>query len=139
MFDGDVAEGAVTGHDAEFFPVALGMGGEPMGREGVGGLGDLLVAGAGVEPNDQRIIGLQPLITSLASQSNHPVSIAITQMNDQERLPISNFDQIVGKGIEGECNGSFIKIGKATFVDYPIHLQNENASAYATINEEPAG
>jgi len=75
----------------------------------------------------------------LASQSNHPVNIAICKIAQKSNTPIFDFEQHTGKGIEGKIQDQYMKIGKATYVNYPIGLQNENATAYATINNQPVG
>jgi len=78
------------------------------------------------------------LIASLANQSNHPISVALTKLSSTF-FEVSSFKQIEGKGIRGLVNDKFIEIGSATFLKYPIHQQNENAAVYIKINSKPAG
>ena len=80
-----------------------------------------------------------PDIALLASHSKHPISIAIEKTAIKSLKEVVDFEQITGKGVAGRINGQLIKIGKATYVDYPITEQNENASAYVTIDNLPAG
>lgn len=59
------------------------------------------------------------LVYAVTSQSTHPVSSRIAQYLKQldQRLKVSNFEEVQGNGIQGEVNGQTIKLGKASFVN----------------------
>lgn len=58
----------------------------------------------------------QSAIYSLAAQSNHPVSRQVAAcFAEREKMPVTNFKEIPGKGVTGEINGVEIKIGSPGF------------------------
>ncbi len=67
-------------------------------------------------------------IKTLLRASNHPLSRRLyDHLPDTRLLPLYNFKEITGKGIEGTIDGFFIKIGSASFVGHSIFssLQTE--------------
>lgn len=57
------------------------------------------------------------MIFSLTNQSNHILSKTINQYLSTVELPVSDFKEFVGKGIEALINGKIVKIGSASFVE----------------------
>lgn len=67
-------------------------------------------------------------IKTLLRGSNHPLSRRLYEHLPPARLlPLDDFKEITGKGIEGSVDGFFIKIGSASFVGHSIFssLQTE--------------
>lgn len=56
------------------------------------------------------------LVTSLASQSAHPHSRVIASSSSVKYHEVTDFVEILGKGISGMVNGLQVKIGSADFV-----------------------
>jgi Cu+-exporting ATPase len=69
------------------------------------------------------------MLRSLASQSNHPLSRLIVQTLPSSRaLPVKDFREVKGAGIEGLVNNSKVMIGSASFVNIPDEVQNYGGS-----------
>ena len=82
-------------------------------------------------------------IVVLASSSTHPLSKAVVSFlfNDytQEDSILTDFNEISGKGIEGNIDGKNIRIGAARFV-HPDAVKEENESAsHVSIDREYIG
>ncbi|WP_196889697.1 heavy metal translocating P-type ATPase [Aureivirga sp. CE67] len=79
-------------------------------------------------------------IKRLVRSSNHPLSRALydfIEENTTEKSIVA-FEEIVGKGIQGEVDGDFYKIGSASFVD--AEKDNSfNTSIYISINNKVKG
>jgi Cu+-exporting ATPase len=92
----------------------------------------------GVELNSEQ----QQMIMSLASQSNHPLSKAITSYlatrNVISLTAVSNFNEIPGGGIMAWIGQTEIKIGSATFVNAEYDSTKETR-VYISINGEQSG
>jgi Cu+-exporting ATPase len=57
------------------------------------------------------------MVVSLAYNSSHPVSQKIKELSqDKHFLEIEDFQEITGKGIEGNYHGHYLKLGASTFV-----------------------
>ena len=91
-------------------------------------------------------------IKSVLRASNHPLSRMLYDfLPDVERLNISNFEEITGKGIQAKVAGNFIKIGSENFcapslsVSSPSPLESpeasggERTSVHIQINDEYFG
>lgn len=60
----------------------------------------------------------EQLVASLVSNSVHPISIKIKHLLSQNQyLLIENFEEILGKGIEGNYEGLNIKLGSKAWID----------------------
>ncbi|MEY3375917.1 MAG: hypothetical protein RL463_222 [Bacteroidota bacterium] len=80
-------------------------------------------------------------IKSISLQSSHPLSKALATWNDWQsiqNLPsISNFSEVMGKGIEATCNNMKIKLGKADFVSqqwFASHIPNWGSAIHLSID-----
>ncbi len=81
-------------------------------------------------------------IKILSAQSIHPLSKGISQHIQQFPISISvnHFKEFSGKGIEGEINGCFIKIGSAEFLTQHKSISNQlKTFVYVEINGELKG
>ena len=59
----------------------------------------------------------QRAIKSLAAQSGHPISQRLTgEWPGQEALPVTDFEELAGKGISGMVEGQLVKIGSPAFI-----------------------
>ena len=59
------------------------------------------------------------LIKSLSQHSGHPASRAITRMmNGVETIPVLNFQEQAGRGIQARVGGKSLMLGSAAFVGY---------------------
>ena len=60
----------------------------------------------------------EQLVASLVSNSVHPISIKIKHLLSQNQyLLLENFEEILGKGIEGNYEGLNIKLGSKAWID----------------------
>ncbi|MET2985186.1 heavy metal translocating P-type ATPase [Aureibaculum conchae] len=78
-------------------------------------------------------------IKSVLRASNHPLSRMLYDKIDEENiLEVSDFKEVLGKGIEGKVNDLIIKIGSAQFVNAKTEhiLQTQS---YININEAVKG
>jgi P-type Cu+ transporter len=74
--------------------------------------------------NDVEYVGenlpaeLQQQIAALAAQSNHPLSKAISHAYaiSIKDLPVTEFKEYPGKGVEGKVENNFIQLGSSSFV-----------------------
>lgn len=56
-------------------------------------------------------------VFSLASESTHPMSIAVSKyLSGASKQKVSHFREVSGQGISGKVNGAEVRIGKRTFV-----------------------
>lgn len=83
----------------------------------------------------------QQLIRSLAAQSNHPLSKAITSyLPFSKKLFVKNYYETKGLGSSGFINEVNIKLGSAQFVNNTKGLlSNEGSCVYVSINNETKG
>ncbi len=83
-------------------------------------------------------------IYSLVSESTHPISKTIeAALNSFEKLLVTDFQEILGSGIQGNVNGSLIKIGKHDFVSKEKNIKQDKISfqsaTYISINHKIKG
>ncbi|MCA6073249.1 heavy metal translocating P-type ATPase [Fulvivirga sedimenti] len=82
--------------------------------------GTLTSAGDGKTSYEGRSLSVheQHLISQLAAQSTHPISrkIAVHMVEQESLLQIKSFAEIPGKGIEGEVDGHFLRIGSEKWI-----------------------
>lgn len=62
-----------------------------------------------VGPWKSQVEQLPSMIASLESHNHHPIARALQQIGSND-LPVSDYQMIPGKGIEGEVNGHFLQI-----------------------------
>lgn len=83
--------------------------------------------------------GMHLKIASLAAQSNHAISRAITGYLDVKNyLPVSGFESFTGKGVSGKIGNDLIKIGSAAFVKKESG-NDEATSAWVSVNGKVQG
>jgi Cu+-exporting ATPase len=58
----------------------------------------------------------QEAIAALAGNSRHPLSKALVQHFGRQRIPVEQFRERIGKGIEGSINGSQYALGSQQFI-----------------------
>ncbi len=81
----------------------------------------------------------EQLVHALVFQSIHPLSVAIEQiLRSDTILEVENFKETEGLGIEGICNGHFIKIGSGKYLNNFQHNGNET-KVYISIDNEQMG
>ena len=78
-------------------------------------------------------------IKSVLRESNHPLSrILYDKIKTDNFKEITNFKEIIGKGIEGIVDGKFIQLGSANFVKTPSNT-SFRTSIYVRIDESIKG
>ena len=78
----------------------------------------------------------QSCVRSITSQSNHPLSKAISNsLISTQPIKIKRFEEIKGKGVSGIIDGQIIKLGSAQFVgeNHPEHTSN-GSEVYVSFN-----
>lgn len=79
-------------------------------------------------------------IVSIAAQSSHPLSQAITtHYGDNTRLPVSGFKSVTSQGISGWVQEHFIEMGSATFVGAPEHITTNGSVVFVAIDGQVTG
>lgn len=64
----------------------------------------------------------QSVVRQLCSYSTHPLSVLIaSHLPETERVMITRFSEIPGKGIEGYCEGKLFRVGSAAFAGVKSH------------------
>ena len=86
----------------------------------------------------------EQLVASLVNNSAHPISTKIKHLLSQNTyLPLENFAEILGKGIEGNFEGLNIKLGSKNWIDGNIKqddfLTKTSSVAHLTINNQYLG
>jgi Cu+-exporting ATPase len=98
--------------------------------------------------NDQQIVyeglGLsqhqQLAIASLAAQSNHPMSRALVAHFENPRsLPIEEFRELPGKGIEGMVGEDWISLGSQRFISGVAGTTDNGPRVYVAIDDKVYG
>lgn len=79
-------------------------------------------------------------IKSVLRGSNHPLSrILYEYLPKTEKLPVTDFMEMTGKGIVGKVNGSIIKIGSASFVGVSEILIAKQTNVHICVNGDYLG
>lgn len=83
----------------------------------------------------------QELIKSLSTQSNHPLSMAISEsLNHIKAARINEFKETKGKGLLGIINGQLVKLGSAEFIGITHNDEKTQGSrVYVSINNFTKG
>jgi P-type Cu+ transporter len=75
------------------------------------------------------------VIKNVLRGSNHPLSrILYDYLTIPEIVTISNYQEILGKGIQAKVNDDLVKIGSPSFVGYNEDVENQFTSVYISIN-----
>ncbi len=84
--------------------------------------------------------GQKKRIAALASQSTHPLSKAISVWaGEKTNLPVHNYREFPGKGIEGLVNGELVSMGSEAFITQQISASNDSSVVYVAIEEKIVG
>jgi Cu+-exporting ATPase len=76
----------------------------------------------------------------LTGSSAHPLSVLVHQhLKQQSFKAIENFKELPGKGIEGQVDGRFYKIGSAAWVGYLKEIDSEASRVFVSVDEEVKG
>jgi Cu+-exporting ATPase len=82
----------------------------------------------------------QQEIASLAAQSNHPISRALTAyLGRATRLPVDEFREIPGKGMEGMVGDDWIALGSQHFISGNITVNEEATQVFVAIDDKVYG
>ncbi|MCB0696175.1 MAG: heavy metal translocating P-type ATPase metal-binding domain-containing protein [Chitinophagaceae bacterium] len=74
-------------------------------------------------------------VYATAVSSSHPYSRAIVaHIGTRQTLPLQDWKEHVGRGVEAHSNKYDVLIGSAVFTMCPAELQNEKAACYIRIN-----
>lgn len=80
------------------------------------------------------------ILKSLLRTSNHPLSRKIyRQFEGCEVVPVKDFKEYVGKGIEGVIKNDFVKIGSASFVNSKVEQNNFDTTVHISFNKNYIG
>jgi len=83
---------------------------------------------------------MEQLVSSLASQSTHPMSKAIVKwVNTDVRSSVQKFREVAGEGIEGVIEDHLIQLGSQKFVTGKSGSVNNQSSVYLSIDGELFG
>lgn len=87
---------------------------------------------------------MQQAIASLADQSSHPLSRAVVaQLNEPALLPVTDFQEIPGHGLEGHTVGATLRLGKRAWVvptpQPGTTSSQEESSVYVSTNGQLLG
>lgn len=81
----------------------------------------------------------QCLISSVARNSGHPLSRELVKwMKISEYFPVSEYQEIPGKGIQGIVNNKLVKIGSASFLNIKSE-KKDTGTVYIQIADHYAG
>ncbi len=79
-------------------------------------------------------------ISSLVRHSTHPASVAIyRQLQGFAPLPVTGFNEVPAKGIEGHVQGHFLKIGSEEFVTGTKTMTAAGGRVFVAFDDEIAG
>lgn len=82
----------------------------------------------------------QQAIASLAAQSSHPLSRAlVAYLGNLKRLPIDEFREIPGKGIEGMVGEDWISLGSQKFIAGVSGAADQSTKVYVSIDDKVYG
>lgn len=88
----------------------------------------------GAPLTDTAVIGMR----SLLRQSNHPLSrMLYDHFSGQELEEVQHFQELAGKGIEGEVRGRFYSIGSADFAGHQVSGDPSETRVYLSIDHKP--
>lgn len=82
----------------------------------------------------------EAFLKSTLRNSNHPLSRSLyTLLKENNIVPIENYEEHIGQGIEAHYNKSFIKIGSAPFVGLQSKTKNLNTEVHVSANNSYKG
>ncbi len=79
-------------------------------------------------------------IKSVLKNSNHPLSrILYEKLYSEQLIPISGYEEILGKGQRAEVNGKEVKIGSKSFVGIKEETPVNRTQVYVSVDEAVKG
>ena len=79
-------------------------------------------------------------VKTLTASSTHPLSNLITKtLSHVSSLPVVEFKERTGKGIEGKFGNSFVKVGSADFTEFAGAITDLNAKVFVSVNGQVRG
>jgi Cu+-exporting ATPase len=85
-------------------------------------------------------LSLQQAVTSIAAQSNHPLSKAIARyFNAGGNLRVEGFREVAGMGVEGYVNAQLITLGSSQHVTGIPGKENAGSSVFLAVDGEYCG
>jgi Cu+-exporting ATPase len=94
------------------------------------------VSYAGIELNNQE----KRILKSSLRASNHPLSRSLyPTFSEVETLEISNYNEVVGKGIEADYKDEKLKLGSASFVKSDQDIFSLDTSVHISFNDAYKG
>ena len=79
------------------------------------------------------------ILKSSLRSSNHPLSRMLYTSLEEEMLPVDNYQEYVGKGIETSYQQTRLKIGSSSFVKNAEEQANFDTSVHISVNNEYKG
>lgn len=81
----------------------------------------------------------QNVVRQLCSYSTHPLSVLIaSQLPGKEKLMITHFNEVPGKGIEGCCEGKLYRVGSALFTG-ATPAEGRTSAVYVSVDGKMRG
>lgn len=78
-------------------------------------------------------------VKAILRMSNHPLSrMLYDKLNTKEIKQLTNFKEIIGKGLEGTADNKIIKIGSSSFVNNKT-FKNQGTQVFVSINNSVQG
>ncbi|AUS07330.1 heavy metal translocating P-type ATPase [Pseudotamlana carrageenivorans] len=82
----------------------------------------------------------EDFLKSTLRNSNHPLSRSLyTLLKENHIVPIENYEEHIGEGIEAHYNQNFMKIGSAPFVGLASEVKNLNTEVHISTNNTYKG
>ncbi|MCB0472768.1 MAG: heavy metal translocating P-type ATPase metal-binding domain-containing protein [Flavobacteriaceae bacterium] len=82
---------------------------------------------------------LKSAVKSLLRESNHPLSrMLYDYFKDVPLLDVADFNEVLGKGIQGKVNGNLIRLGSSSFVE-TVPATATQTSMYLSVDKEILG
>ncbi|MDE1207207.1 heavy metal translocating P-type ATPase [Tenacibaculum larymnensis] len=79
------------------------------------------------------------ILKSSLRSSNHPLSRMLYTSLEEEMLPVEDYQEHVGKGIEASYKHTILKIGSSSFVKNAKEQANLDTSVHISVNNEYKG
>ncbi|MDY0781414.1 heavy metal translocating P-type ATPase [Tenacibaculum sp. IB213877] len=80
------------------------------------------------------------ILKSLLRASNHPLSRNLyNSLEEVSAIPVENFQEHIGKGLEGNYQDTRIKVGSSSFVTNANEVNNLDTSVHLSINNTYKG
>lgn len=82
----------------------------------------------------------QQWVSDLSRNSGHPLSRELVKsMNLPAKFAVSNYREMVGRGLSGNINGQYLKIGNAAFTGLSLENQVAGTTVHVLLDEQYLG